>query len=193
MDPTREDNMRVRPRDLGLPLSRPMRVFIGTFLGVFFAAASFGLLRLHRYELHAGAHPSSSSQQQQNQEALEDAEAGLRASGVTQIVKPGSQSLDEAELEREVKVDEQNYLLYLSRRAQERASALDAIALPPAIPMLPAHSSASIFLFAFALAALVSFPTAYITNYFDPFFHTPAEVIELLGIPVVVAVPKWTA
>ena len=176
--------MRVR-------LFRRMRVFISTFLGVFFAAALFGLL--HSRNLHPGVHPSSGSPQQHNQEALEDAEAGLRASGVTQIVKPGSQSLDQAELEREVKVDEQNYLLYLSKRAQERASALDAIAVPPAMPMLPAHSSASIFLFAFALAALVSVPTAYIIHYFDPFFHTPAEVIELLGIPVVVAVPKWTA
>jgi hypothetical protein len=203
MDPrlSTEDNMRVRLRDLGLPLFRRMRVFVSTFVLVFFAAASFGLLRLHRYD-HAGVYPSSSPQQQDNQEALEDAETGLRASGATQevsgpneqgIVKAGSQSLDEAELEREVKVDEQNYLLYLSKRAQERASALDAIALPPAMPMLPAHSSASIFLFAFALAALVSFPTACIINYFDPFFHTPAEVIECLGIPVVVAVPKWTA
>ncbi len=186
-------DMRVRLRDLGSPLFRRKGVFVSTFLGVFFAAALFGLLRLHSRDLHPGVHPSSGSQQQHNQEALQDAEAGLRASGVTQIVNAGSQSLDEAELEREVKVDEQNYLLYLSKRAQERASALDAIAVPPAMPILPAHRSASIFLFAFALAALVSFPTAYIIHYFDPFFHTPAEVIELLGISVVVAVPKWTA
>ena len=188
-----EDNMRVRLRDLGSSLFRRKQVFISTFLGVFFAAALFGFLRLHSRDLDPTVHPSSGSQQQHNQEALEDAEAGLLASGVTQIVKPASQSLDEAELEHEAKLDEQNYLLYLSKRAQERASTFDAIAVPPATPMLPAHRSASIFLFAFAIAALVSLPTAYIIHYFDPFFHTPAEVIELLGIPVVVAVPKWTA
>ncbi len=88
----------------------------------------------------------------------------MLASGVTQIVKPASQSLDEAELEHEAKLDEQNYLLYLSKRAQERASTFDAIAVPPATPMLPAHRSASIFLFAFAIAALVSLPTAYLIH-----------------------------
>lgn len=118
-----------------------------------------------------------------------------------QMVKLGSQSLDEADLEREAKADEQNYLLYLSKREQERTSdALDrtrienvAIAVPPAIPVLPTHSPAFILFVAFALATLVSFPMAYIVDYFDPSFHTPAQVIDTLGVPVVVAVPKRTA
>ena len=38
-----------------------------------------------------------------------------------------------------------------------------------------------------------SLPTAYIINYFDPSFHTAAQVIHILGIPVVVAMPKRTA
>ncbi len=118
-----------------------------------------------------------------------------------QMVKLGSQSLDQADLEREAKADEQNYLLYLSKREQERTSdALDrtrienvAIAVPPAIPVLPTHSPVFILLVGFAIAALVSFPTAYIVDYFDPSFHTPAQVIDTLGVPVVVAVPKRTA
>jgi uncharacterized protein involved in exopolysaccharide biosynthesis len=118
-----------------------------------------------------------------------------------QMVKLGSQSLDEADLEREAKADEQNYLLYLSKREQERTSdALDrtrienvAIAVPPAIPVLPTHSPAFIFLVALALATLTSFPIAYLVDYLDPSFHTPAEVIDTLGVPVVVAVPKRTA
>jgi uncharacterized protein involved in exopolysaccharide biosynthesis len=118
-----------------------------------------------------------------------------------QMVKLGSQSLDEADLEREAKADEQNYLLYLSKREQERTSdALDrtrienvAIAVPPAIPVLPAHGPLFILLIAFALAVLISLPTAYIIDYFDPSFHTPAQVIDILGVPVVVAVPKRTA
>ena len=44
----------------------------------------------------------------------------------SQMVKLGSQSLQQADLEREAKADEQNYLLYLSKREQERTSdALD--------------------------------------------------------------------
>lgn len=118
-----------------------------------------------------------------------------------QMVKPGSQSLDEAELEREAKADEQNYLLYLSKREQERtAGAFDrtrtvnvAIATPPKMPVPPAHGRGVILLIALAVAALVSLPTAFILDCFDPCFHTPAQVIEILGIAVVLAVPKRTA
>jgi hypothetical protein len=34
---------------------------------------------------------------------------------------------------------------------------------------------------------------AYGLEYFDSSFHTPAQVVDMLGIPVVVAVPKKTA
>jgi uncharacterized protein involved in exopolysaccharide biosynthesis len=119
----------------------------------------------------------------------------------SQMVKLGSQSLEQADLEREAKANEQNYLLYLSKREQERTSdALDrtrienvAIAVPPAIPVLPVHGPAFIFLFAFAIAAMVGLPTAYFIDYFDPSFHTPAQVVDILGIPVVLAIPKRTA
>lgn len=60
----------------------------------------------------------------------------------------------------------------------------------PAQPARPARSPSSIFILAFVLAVLVSVPTAHVLDYFDPFFHTPAEVIKLLGIPVVVELPK---
>ena len=119
----------------------------------------------------------------------------------SQMVKLGSQSLQQADLEREAKANEQNYLLYLSKREQERTSdALDrtrienvAIAVPPAIPVLPAHGPVYILLVAFGIAAMFSLATAYLIDYFDPSFHTPAQVIDILGIPVVVAVPKRTA
>ncbi len=39
-----------------------------------------------------------------------------------QMIKPGGNSLDDADLEREVKADEQSYLRYLSRREQERGA-----------------------------------------------------------------------
>ena len=44
----------------------------------------------------------------------------------SQMVNLGSQSLQQADLQREAKANEQNYLLYLSKREQERtSSALD--------------------------------------------------------------------
>jgi uncharacterized protein involved in exopolysaccharide biosynthesis len=118
-----------------------------------------------------------------------------------QMVKLGSQSLDEADLEREAKADEQNYLLYLSKREQERTSdALDrtriqnvAIAVPPVIPALPTHGTLSILFIAFALAVLISLPTTFIVDFLNPTFHTPAQVLDILRVPVVIAVPKRTA
>jgi uncharacterized protein involved in exopolysaccharide biosynthesis len=119
----------------------------------------------------------------------------------SQMVKLGSQSLQQADLEREAKANERNYLLYISKREQERASdALDrtrienvAIAVPPAIPVLPSHGLMSIILLAFSTAAMISSATAYIVDYFGPSFHTPAQVIDILGIPVVVGMPRRTA
>jgi uncharacterized protein involved in exopolysaccharide biosynthesis len=118
-----------------------------------------------------------------------------------QIVQLGSQALDKADLEREAKADEQNYLLYLSKREQERTSdALDrtrignvAIAVPPIIPALPTHGPLSILLIALALAVLISLPATFIVDFLNPTFHTPAQVVDILRVPVVIAVPKRTA
>ena len=104
-------------------------------------------------------------------------------------------------LQREAQADERNYLQYLDQREQARVAHAPgkarigrvAIAVPPAKPVLPAHGPAFIVLIAMASAALVSFPMAYILDYFDPSFHTPAQVLEILRVPVVVAVPKRTA
>jgi uncharacterized protein involved in exopolysaccharide biosynthesis len=119
----------------------------------------------------------------------------------SQMVTLGSQSLQQADLEREAKADEQNYLLYLSKREQERTSdALDrtrienvAIAVPPAIPALPAHGPMYILLIAFGMATTFSLAATYALDYLDPSFHNPAQVFDILGVPVVVAIPKRTA
>jgi uncharacterized protein involved in exopolysaccharide biosynthesis len=122
-----------------------------------------------------------------------------------QMIKNGRNPLDDADLEREVKADEQSYLRYLSRREEERtAGVLDrpraviaALATPPTVPTSPVHGRGVILLVALGLAAAVSFPAALILDYFDdcfdPCFHTPPQVIETLGIAIVLAVPKMTA
>lgn len=119
----------------------------------------------------------------------------------TQMADLGEKSLTQQDLLRDVKANEDNYLLYLSKREQERTSdALDktrianvAIAVPPGIPALPAHGTAYLVVLALALAAIVATAMAYLFEYFDSSFHTPAQVIDMLGIPVVVSVPKRTA
>jgi uncharacterized protein involved in exopolysaccharide biosynthesis len=122
-----------------------------------------------------------------------------------QMLKSGRNSLENTDLEREVKADEQSYLRYLSSREQERiAGALDrpqavsaALATPPTVPTSPVHGRGVIFLIALGLAATVSFPATLILDYFDgcfdPCFHTPTQVVETLGIAVVLTVPKMTA
>jgi uncharacterized protein involved in exopolysaccharide biosynthesis len=118
-----------------------------------------------------------------------------------QMVNLDQLSLTQQDLQRDAKADESNYLLYLAKREQERTSnALDvtrisnvAIAVPPAIPVLPMYSWPLILLIAFGAAVVLSIGTAYAADYMDSSFHTPAQVIEMLGIPVVVAVSKKTA
>jgi uncharacterized protein involved in exopolysaccharide biosynthesis len=119
----------------------------------------------------------------------------------TQMADLDQKAVTQQDLERDVKANEDNYLLYLSKREQARTSdALDktrianvAIAVPPAIPALSEHSFPLTILVALVSAMLLSITVAYIVEYFDSSFHTPGQVIDMLGIPVVVAVPKKTA
>jgi uncharacterized protein involved in exopolysaccharide biosynthesis len=118
-----------------------------------------------------------------------------------QMEKLDQLSLTQQDLQREAKADESNYLLYLAKREQERTSnALDvtrianvAIAVPPSIPVLPVLSWPLTILFAIGSAMVISIGTAYAVEYLDPSFHTPAQVIDMMGIPVVIAVSKKTA
>ena len=76
----------------------------------------------------------------------------------------------------------------------DRPRALSAaLATPPTVPTSPVHGWGVIFLAALGLATAVSFPAALILDCLDPCFHTPTQVIETLGIAVVLAVPKMTA
>lgn len=108
------------------------------------------------------------------------------------------QALAQGDLIRDQHADETSYLLYLSKREQERtADALDmrrignvVIAVPPAIPVLPATSWPLITVVATVLAFVAGLLAAYLLDYLDSSFHTPDDVIEKLGIPVVIAIPK---
>jgi uncharacterized protein involved in exopolysaccharide biosynthesis len=118
-----------------------------------------------------------------------------------QLVDLDQQSITRQDLQREVKADEQSYLTYLAKREQERTSdALDttrianvAIAVPPAIPVLPAFGWPVIMLAGICVATIASVGGAYAADYLDSSFHTPAQLMEGLGIPIVVTFPRRTA
>ena len=111
------------------------------------------------------------------------------------------QQLQQNDVEREMKADEGNYLLYLAKREQERAtSALDktkisnvSIAVPPAIPMLPILGWPVLISASIGLGILFAMIAAYIADYFDASFHSREEIEDVLGIPFVVAIPRKTA
>lgn len=127
-------------------------------------------------------------------------ERGGRNTGA-QTVKPSGRVFDEAEVEREAKTDEKSYLSYLSKREQERTAdpphgkqtvTVTSVA-PPTLPASPAHRRGVIVLIALGLATFVSFPAAIIVDCLDRGFHSAEEVVESLGITVVLAVPRRTA
>jgi uncharacterized protein involved in exopolysaccharide biosynthesis len=119
----------------------------------------------------------------------------------SQMVDLDGQALKQADLIREAKADESNYLLYLSKREQERTSdALDekrignvAIAVPPTVPVLPAYNPFLVLLAGVLFAAFVSVAGAFTAEYLDPSFQTPREVGEILGIPVLASFPRLAA
>ncbi len=118
-----------------------------------------------------------------------------------QIVDLDQKALEQADLSREVKANEANYLLYLSKREQERTSdALDerrignvAIAVPPVLPILPAVGPVLVLFVGVVLSAFVSTGAVFVAEYLNPSLRTPAEVVEVLRIPVLASVPKQTA
>jgi uncharacterized protein involved in exopolysaccharide biosynthesis len=109
--------------------------------------------------------------------------------------------VEQAALVREAKANEANYLLYLTKREEERASnALDdkhianvAIAVSPNVPVLPARSPFSVMFTGFFIAVLSAVVAGYVAELADQSFRTPGEVEETLDIPILAAVPKQVA
>lgn len=119
----------------------------------------------------------------------------------SEMVSLDAKAVQHGALLREAKANEENYLLYLTKREQERTSdALDekrianvAIAVPAVVPALPAHSPFTIMFTGFLLAMLGGIGAGYLAELADPSFHTPSEVEQLLDVTVLAAVPKQVA
>jgi uncharacterized protein involved in exopolysaccharide biosynthesis len=117
------------------------------------------------------------------------------------MVDLDQKAVKQSDLVREVKADESNYLLYLSKREQARTlDALDqkrianvSIAVPPIQPVLPVFSPLLVVAIGFFLAVFLSTGAAFIMDYLDVSFRTPAEVAKVLEIPVLASVPRRAA
>jgi len=118
-----------------------------------------------------------------------------------QLVDLDQKTVKQSDLIRETKANETNYLLYLSKREQEKTSdALDqkrianvAIAVPPSLPVLPAYSPILVLSIGLLLGLFVSVGAAFVAEYLDPSFRTPAEVNDILKITVLASMPKKVA
>ncbi len=118
-----------------------------------------------------------------------------------QMVNFDAKAVKQAALLREAKVDEGNYILYASKREQERTSdALDekriadvAIAVPPVVPVLPAYGPFLVIFVGFFVALVVGVLSAFVADYVDPSFRTPQDVSNALNIPVLASVPRRAA
>ena len=138
---------------------------------------------------------------QASQEATAAALENTISSMQSQMVSLDVQAVKQAELLREAKANEGNYLLYLEKREQERTSdALDqkrianvAIAVPAFVPVLPAHNPYSVMVAGFWFAVLGGIAVGYLAELLDPSFRTPDEVAEVLNIAMVASVPRQVA
>jgi uncharacterized protein involved in exopolysaccharide biosynthesis len=119
---------------------------------------------------------------------------GMYKKQTTELEQKGIQEQD---LQRVIKTDEENYLLYQHKREEARMSdMLDqthilnvAVAEEPAVPVLPTGSRMVFVVLGLVLGAVMSVGLALALDYFDPSFRTPSEVLSELNIPVLAAVP----
>src|SRR5271170_2392039 len=108
-----------------------------------------------------------------------------------------SDSVDQQDLMRTAKAEEDNYLLYLHKREEARiGDALDerrilnvAIVEPPVAPALPEHPILLYSLLAVGLATAASIGIAFAAEYFDATIRTPDEARALLEVPVLAWLP----
>ena len=131
-------------------------------------------------------------------EARAQATQIMRSSYEETAQRLGDRAIAQEQLRRNLKAAEEKYLLYANKREEARiGDALDqggilnvTIAEQPTAPALPAHSRATLAFLGFLLAAAVSTGMAFTTDYLDPAFRTPDEVIAFLGTPVLASLPR---
>ena len=112
--------------------------------------------------------------------------------------KLGEDSIRQQDFLRTAKATEESYLLYVRKREEARIEdALDergilniTIAERPTVPALPARSEWTFIVAGFVLAGTLSTGLAFASDFLDPAFRTPDEIVAYLGAPVLASLPK---
>jgi uncharacterized protein involved in exopolysaccharide biosynthesis len=124
---------------------------------------------------------------------------GLLLSGYRETAQQlGDRAIQQEAMLHELKAAEEKYLLYVNKREEARiGDALDhggilnvTIAEQPTVPVLPARSEWSFALLGVVVAGTLSTSLAFATDYLNPAFRTPDEVIAYLGTPVLASLPR---
>ncbi len=110
----------------------------------------------------------------------------------------GDRAIEQEQLLHDLKATEEKYLLYLNKREEARiGDALDqggilnvAIAEQPTVPALPELSGLGYGFIGLACASTLSITLAFVTDYLNPAFRTPDEIVAYLGSPVLASLPR---
>ncbi|HSS97817.1 MAG TPA: Wzz/FepE/Etk N-terminal domain-containing protein [Terriglobales bacterium] len=110
----------------------------------------------------------------------------------------GDRAIKQEELLRNLKFAEDKYVLYANKSEEARiGDALDQnrildvnLAQEPKTPALPMRSAFGFGVIGLALAGTCSTGLAFASDYLDPSFRTPDDVITYLGTPVLASLPE---
>jgi uncharacterized protein involved in exopolysaccharide biosynthesis len=110
----------------------------------------------------------------------------------------GDRAIEQERLLHDVKAAEEKYLLYLNKREEARiGDALDqggilnvTIAEQPTVPALPQMSALGFGFLGLLGAGTMSITLAFVTDYLNPGFRTPDEIVAYLGSPVLASLPR---
>lgn len=109
--------------------------------------------------------------------------------------------VQQQDLERAVKIQQDNYDLYQHKREEARINAaldergiLDvSVSEQPIVPALPARSLMLVGLIAIIVGVLACIFAAFVADSTDPTFRTPEELAAYLGAPVLASLPSVAA
>jgi uncharacterized protein involved in exopolysaccharide biosynthesis len=109
----------------------------------------------------------------------------------------GNHAIEQEQLLHDLKATEEKYLLYLNKREEARiGDALDqggilnvTIAEHATVPALPELSGLSFGFIGLACACTASITLVFVSDYLNPAFRTPDEIVAYLGSPVLASLP----
>jgi uncharacterized protein involved in exopolysaccharide biosynthesis len=109
----------------------------------------------------------------------------------------GDHAIEQEQLLHDLKATEDKYLLYLNKREEARiGDALDqggilnvTIAEQATVPALPELSGLGFGLVGLGCASTLSITVAFVSDYLNPAFRTPDEIVAYLGSPVLASLP----